>query len=488
MTPAEIENRLDDAFRTLHGGRRSIDRHRTLEAALEWSYEALDERERLLFDRLAVFAGSCDIDAAEAVCADDDLIDVADVADLLDQLVSKSLIVTERTLWGTTRYRLLEPLRQFAEDRLSRRGQQPATKSRHLAHYTRWAEAWNADVWGAGTQLLERLDADFANLRSAVHWASEIADADKALRLVQGMGAAQFGWERLEVGEWGGRVLDLEDVHTHPLGPYVAALVASTQWFHGDADNYAAYIDRAEAMTTSDPSAYQPTAIRAIFTTQIHNDMHTSKALFDRIEPTNAYERTMLAFARVQMTIEIDGRDIVNETLAQLRLDAEATGSTLIGILANGCDSWVCLMRFEFDAALASAHAAADDALSIGAQFLAHFYLFPLGLSAAAAGVVAPRDLELMRNGLREQREAGNVTDQWQLLVGAVAALGDSRLAAKIHRGLQTSVWGNSRIASILPLYFPEIPNKPDATGNPPTVAELVDDVTAAIDHILNHR
>jgi predicted ATPase len=200
MTPVETENRLDDAFHTLHGGRRSIDRHRTLEAAIEWSYQALDEPEQLLFDRLAVFAGSCDIDALEAVCADDDLIDITDAMDLLDELVSKSLVATEQTLWGTTRYRLLEPLRQFAEDRLSHRGQQPAAQSRHLAHYTKWAEAWNADVWAPGTQLLERLEVDFANLRSAVGWAIETSDSDKALRLVQGMGAAQLAWERLEAG------------------------------------------------------------------------------------------------------------------------------------------------------------------------------------------------------------------------------------------------------------------------------------------------
>ncbi len=112
-------------------------------------YEALGEQERLLFDRLAVFAGSWDLDAAEAVCTDGHLIEFAGVADLLDELVSKSLVVTERTSSGTTRYRFLEPLRQFAEDRLGQRDQGLTTRSRHLEHYTRWAESWNADVWGA---------------------------------------------------------------------------------------------------------------------------------------------------------------------------------------------------------------------------------------------------------------------------------------------------------------------------------------------------
>ena len=164
LHPNDIEGRLADAFRVLRGGRRAVERHRTLEAAIDWSYDTLDPSERAVFDRLAVFAGGFDLTAAEAICSDDDQIDPLDVIDLLDDLVAKSLVVLDTPAEGHARYRLLEPLRQYAEDRLATSGTIEQVRGRHVEYFTNWVEAWDAQTPDDGPGWLQRLRREFANL------------------------------------------------------------------------------------------------------------------------------------------------------------------------------------------------------------------------------------------------------------------------------------------------------------------------------------
>src|SRR5262249_38239800 len=113
LSPSELAARLDDRFRLLTGGSRTgLERHQTLRAAVEWSYETLSPPERRLLERLSVFAGSCALGAAESVCAGGDVEGDA-LLELLSQLVAKSLVVMEREP-REARYRLLETIRQYA--------------------------------------------------------------------------------------------------------------------------------------------------------------------------------------------------------------------------------------------------------------------------------------------------------------------------------------------------------------------------------------
>ena len=114
MTPTEIAGLLDERFRLLTGGRRGeVERHRTLRAAVEWSYGLLEPVDRLVFDRLGVFAGTFDAAAAAAVTGRGEL-EVWDVIDGLSSLVAKSMLVAEIGPADTTRYQMLETLRQHA--------------------------------------------------------------------------------------------------------------------------------------------------------------------------------------------------------------------------------------------------------------------------------------------------------------------------------------------------------------------------------------
>ena len=139
MTPAELAERLDRRFQVLAGGRRgAVERHQTLRAAIDWSYELLSESEQRLLARLAVFAGGCTLDAAESVCGGDG-IDRDLVFESLARLVAGSLVVAEDH-GSQTRYRLLETIRQYGEERLGDAGEADALRTRHAGHYAAFAE------------------------------------------------------------------------------------------------------------------------------------------------------------------------------------------------------------------------------------------------------------------------------------------------------------------------------------------------------------
>ena len=148
MSPSEIAARLDERFRLLTGGRRvALERHQTLPAAVEWSYELLDQRERLVFERLAVFAGSFDGAAVGAVVTDDAVTEW-DAIDALHGLVRKSLVLAEEQAGGGIRYQMLETLRQYAHDRLDERGEADAWRRRHAEYFASLAERIGEELLG----------------------------------------------------------------------------------------------------------------------------------------------------------------------------------------------------------------------------------------------------------------------------------------------------------------------------------------------------
>jgi predicted ATPase/class 3 adenylate cyclase len=141
MLPPDILERLGERFRLLAGSRRTArERHQTLLAAVEWSYDLLTPEEQTLFNRLAVFRGGFDLEAAEGICAGG-VVGALDVVDVLDRLVDKSMVLTFDA-GSTSRYRLLETLRQFAESQLASCGESDEYRERHVAHFLTFAAEW----------------------------------------------------------------------------------------------------------------------------------------------------------------------------------------------------------------------------------------------------------------------------------------------------------------------------------------------------------
>ena len=207
----QIAARLNKRFALLVGGSRTAPaRHQTLRATVEWSYDLLDDRERRLFERLAVFAGGWLLESAEAVCAGDG-VESAEVLDVMGQLVNKSLVVVDPMADGGVRYRMLETLRQYARERLVAGGHEPGACTRHALYFLELAEAAAPHLRGRDqVTWLARLERDHDNLRTALAWSLEhLSGSETALRLAGAL--YQFWWARGHLAEgrtWLARALE----------------------------------------------------------------------------------------------------------------------------------------------------------------------------------------------------------------------------------------------------------------------------------------
>ncbi len=187
---AQIASRLNDRFRLLTGGSRTaLPRQQTLRALIDWSYDLLDEPERLLLRGLSVFSGGWSYEAVEALFSD------LDVLSLLSQLVNKSLVVMEDT-GGEARYNLLETIRQYARDKLIEAGEATSMRDRHLDYYMRLSEEASVELRGnQAIAWFERLNIEADNFRLALEWGIENRQEDALFLL----GNLTFFWYFLSV-------------------------------------------------------------------------------------------------------------------------------------------------------------------------------------------------------------------------------------------------------------------------------------------------
>ncbi|MGW3105260.1 AfsR/SARP family transcriptional regulator [Streptomyces sp. NPDC001100] len=198
LTPRQIADRLDDRFRLLTSGSRTLlPRQQTLRAVVDWSWDLLDADERDVLSILSVFAGGCDLAAAEAVCGP--------VAfETLGALVDKSLVVAAPSGEGEMRYRLLETVAEYAGERLAESGRRPAAERAHLTYYRELARTTDPLLRGPGQlAAVERLEREYENLRTALRHAVAERDEQEALCLVLSL---VWYWQmrdvRIEARNW----------------------------------------------------------------------------------------------------------------------------------------------------------------------------------------------------------------------------------------------------------------------------------------------
>ena len=198
LSPSEIADRLDDRFRLLTGGdRTAMPRQQTLEATVTWSYDQLSEEERLMFSRLAVFAGSLDLQAAEEVAGSDG-IEKNEVLDLVTGLIEKSMLVVESEDEAGTRYRLLETLRQYARSRLIESGDVEEFRLRHARYFADLAEKGDEALRGPGQlEAFHGMEREHSNLTAALTWTLGAGESELFLRIASALG---YLWG--EIGHW----------------------------------------------------------------------------------------------------------------------------------------------------------------------------------------------------------------------------------------------------------------------------------------------
>ncbi len=234
LSPLQIGQRLDQRFHLLSGGERgAIERHATLRAAIDWSYDLLSKDQQTLLARLSVFVGGCSLEAVEAVCCTVG-IDEVDVLDLLSALVARSLVLVDDAARGESRYRLLESIRQYAEERLGT-AERIELRDRHMRFYVDVAENAARGMHGPEQlRWLQQTEPELENLRTAMAWALANDDAVNAERFLSAADDVERGPIGVAVLHNAEAVLALPSVHTIERYPFALMAGALTAMVGGN--------------------------------------------------------------------------------------------------------------------------------------------------------------------------------------------------------------------------------------------------------------
>ena len=254
LSVEEINGKLDQCFRLLTGGSRTaLPRQQTLRALIDWSYDLLSETEKQVLERLAVFAGGWTLEAAEAVCASDDVEDW-EVLDHLTSLTDKNLVIAEQK-HGHTRYQLLETVRQYARDRLQERGGGEVWCERHLAYFVDLAEQAEPQMSRQEQSIwYTRLETEHDNFRAALTWAcKDGSDPESGLQLVGCLWRFWYNRADSEGRVWCQLALEIEGKrirrHAEVLRRHAEVLNGAGTLAYGQGDYTAAHSLYEESLT-----------------------------------------------------------------------------------------------------------------------------------------------------------------------------------------------------------------------------------------------
>ncbi|GHK03797.1 AfsR family transcriptional regulator [Streptomyces sp. Y2F8-2] len=310
LTPRQIADRLDDRFRLLTSGSRTVlPRQQTLRAVVDWSWDLLDERERTVLREVSVFAGGWDLAAAEAVCT-------GPVADLIGALVDKSLVVASPGDGdgGTgMRYRMLETIHEYATERAAEAPElRAAAERRHRAWVRALVEEAEPKLRSAG-QLpwIRRLETELDNIRAALYRAIAAGDEEEAGAVVLATG--WFWWLRnfrREGTEWTERVLRLgaalDAGATAGSPPWSASAAAATRRPSTDVLDELAAIDHVDAFLAR-PAAEERHPLHSL--RMRLRMLHLFFVVESRPSESMRDERTRRYTARVRAAFERGGPD-----------------------------------------------------------------------------------------------------------------------------------------------------------------------------------
>jgi predicted ATPase/DNA-binding XRE family transcriptional regulator len=251
FSPRALLSRLDERLALLTGGPRDMPaRQQTIRDTIDWSYQLLDENEKTIFARLAVFVGGCTIEAAEATVPTSQ--GSLSIVDGLASLVDKSMIRQVNGLGGEPRFVMLETIREYALERLELSGEAETIRRRHAEYFLELAERyWQHDKADAEVEVFEQFEREIDNLRAAMDWSHASEDAAAIeMRLVAVLthfltlrGYVVEGWERLKAALLRGSPV-ADELRSGALGAIGASLVH----YRGDLDQARVLIEEGLAL------------------------------------------------------------------------------------------------------------------------------------------------------------------------------------------------------------------------------------------------
>ncbi|MEU4211330.1 BTAD domain-containing putative transcriptional regulator [Streptomyces sp. NPDC026206] len=314
LTPRGLADRLDDRFRLLTSGSRTVlPRQQTLRAVVDWSWDLLTAPERAVLRRLSVFSGGCDLPLAEEVCAGGG-VDGADIAALLGSLVDKSLVVAAPAADGQMRYRLLETVSEYAAERLDEAGERATVERRHLVAYRELARTADPLLRGPEQRAwLERLELEHDNLRSALRRAVAARDEQEALCLVLSL---SWFWQlrdhRADALHWADAAAALgPDPFAEPITPARPLYVACTETpppMEPDVLEEARRGVRLVALTNAESD------MRVLGTPEVQRTLRGIVAAYGDGQPQNCRVPGMMWFYAILLTGAVDDMSGICDT------------------------------------------------------------------------------------------------------------------------------------------------------------------------------
>jgi hypothetical protein len=462
MTPAEIAGLLDERFRLLTGGRRTaVERHQTLRAAVDWSYDLLSEVERVVFNRVAVFSGGFTLAAATAVVSGEG-VEGWDIVDALGGLVAKCMVVAEPGAAEYTRYQLLETLRQYGRERLDQDGATDRWRRRHARHFAGFAAEVGRGLRGRDELAWrERLLGDLDNLRSAVVWGLDAGvdeDQQTAVAIVAWL-AYESQTRGTGIGRWAEQALPALERSTPGYRSAALAAAATAAFYRGDFDVSERYGRAAveEGYPPDDPSP----GLASIYLMTVlmfqgrkddgvrHLDA-AEKAIRGRDD--EEYVRMRLQSARVGGTLFADDPD---QEIAQAWLGmsrAQHTGNPTNLALASYGLGWALRHRHP-DQALA----ALDQSVAL-ARSGASSVVLPQALCYAALVAASLGDADGARARFSDVVEESLRNDDWAMLAQSLEVAvdifsyrGEAHAAAVLAGTVETT---------LAPQRFPDVASR----------------------------
>jgi predicted ATPase/class 3 adenylate cyclase len=437
MTAAELARRLERSFAVLAAGPRgAVGRHQTLRATIDWSFQLLTGPEQQLLARMAVFAGGATLEAAEAVCGGEG-IDPDAVFELLASLVARSLVVAEEH-GPQTRYRLLETIRQYGEERLNQAGEADRWRARHAGYYAdllprvrEHAHDPKQDVFWA-----VRVSAEQDNLLAAWSWAIGTGNVGTAFAILAGFAPSEV-WTSYPLLLAGSAALELPGAADHPGYPLAAAVSAVFASMRSDGMSAEELCRRAAAANARQDSP--DWRVEETICAVRENIAMTTGAFLDAAR----FAEQAAGFARA-------GGDLAD---ASIQLTVVAGGHLLVG---------------DASGAVPLAREALALARQVGAPALVAAGLLAVGATVAGA------DPEQARARLRESRELSTALGYQSALdhvwATAIAFLaGDQTTTLELGRGaIRALQWGGDRLRMGLVLHLIAgalVATRPDAAA-----------------------
>ena len=318
LSLSHISGRIGDSLDLLtRGGRTAEPRQRTLKGALDWSHDLLSEPEKVLFRRLSVFAGGWNLKTAETVASGDG-VEEGEIPDLLSGLVEKSLMLAEEHEGTGLRYRMLEPVRQYASEKLEDGGESVTVRRRHADFFLALAEQAQPRLRGPeDKKWLERLESEHDNMRAALSFALEGEEAELALRLAGVLGTF---WHMHSHSEEGRKWLEatLARDNRAPVVARIKALealfwLAFDQWDHDRAEAIAREATELSAEAEIEDSLAASLRIISAGPLWVRGDYERGKELLEE---------------SLEISRQAGDRILIAEALIQLAGTAWGTGDT----------------------------------------------------------------------------------------------------------------------------------------------------------------